>query len=362
MDMRSTTRLCKFACGLAMLCAATGIAHAQAFAGRVVEVVVNFTPGGPTDIEGRVFADHLPRFLKGVSAVVVRNIPGAGGLIGVNQFGEVSEKNKLRIGFFTWDPMQQVLKNPNLRVQFNDFKFIAGMQQTNLLYIRRDTAPGIEKPADITKAHQFNAGVVQPADWSTLRLALALDLLGVKYRLIPGYKGMRDADLAFMQGDVQLVSNSLPGYYGYIKPSMVDKGLAIPVLQFERGEGNLKRSPDLPDVPTFLELYHEVNGANANPSGEKWEALQLLNRSLARLARVIFMPPNAPDAAVAELRTAVENMSKDPKFIAAYEKVALTPPHFVLAADGEQVLTDLKKVSPETVTFFNKYIQAFSSK
>jgi tripartite-type tricarboxylate transporter receptor subunit TctC len=360
--MRLMTELRSVACGLAMLCASTGIVHAQAFSGRVVNVIVNFSPGGPTDLEGRVFAEHLPRFLKGVNAVIVRNVAGAGGMIGVNQLGDVSEKDKLNIGFFTWDPMQQVLKNPNLRVQFNDLKFIAGMQQTNLLYIRRDTVPGIAKPADIVRAQMFKAGVIQPGDWSTLRLGLALDLLGAQYRLIPGYRGMREADLAMMQDDVQLVSNSLPGYNAFIKPNMVDKGLAIPVLQYERGDGNLKRSPDLPDVPTFLELYHEVHGANANPSGEKWEALQLLNRSLARLARVIFMPPNAPDAAVAELRSAVEMMAKDPQFMAQYEKAALVPARFVLGAEGERVVAELKKVSPATVTFFNQYIQAYSSR
>ena len=358
--MRIKIGLRSVACGLAMFCAATGAAYAQAFADTVVTVVINFSPGGPTDLEGRVFAEHLPRFLKGAKTSVVRNVAGAGGIIGVNQLAESTDK--LAIGFFTWDPLQQVLKNPNLKVPFNEFKFIGGMQQTNLFYIRKDVAPGINKPADIAKAAPLKIGVLAAADWSALRLGLALDLLGVKYRVIPGYRGTREADVAMMQNLIQIVSNSLPGYNSFIKPNMVDKGLAIPVLQYERGEGAVKRSPDLPDVPTFLELYHEIYGANANPSGEKWEALQLLNKSLARLARIIFMPPNAPDATVAELRSAVERMSKDPQFIAQYEKAALTPAHFVLGADGESVVTELKKVSPAMVTFFNQYIQEYTSR
>src|SRR5215471_10002443 len=98
--MRLMSKLRSVACVLAMLCAGTGIAHAQEFAGRVVNVIVNFPVGGPTDLEGRIFAQHLPRFLKGTSSVVVRNVAGAGGLIGVNQLGDVSETNKLNIGFF----------------------------------------------------------------------------------------------------------------------------------------------------------------------------------------------------------------------------------------------------------------------
>ncbi|WER50758.1 hypothetical protein CupriaWKF_30855 [Cupriavidus sp. WKF15] len=360
--MRLMTKLGSVACVLAMLCAGTGIAHAQEFAGRVVNVIVNFPVGGPTDLEGRVFAQHLPRFLKGTSAVVVRNVAGAGGMIAVNQLGDVSETNNLNIGFFTWDPMQQILKHPNLRVQFNDLKFIAGMEQTNLLYIRRDTAPGIAKPADIAKVNTFHAGVLSNgSDWSALRQSLALDLLGAKYRIIPGYKGTREAEMAMIQGDIQLVSNSLPGYNSFAKPNLVGKGLAIPLFQYERGDGNLGRSPNLPDVPTFLEVYREIHGANANPSGTKWEALQFLNR-ISRMPRVVFMPPNAPDAAVAELRSAVERMAKDPQFIAQYEMAALAPAHFVRRADGERILAELNSLPPGMVTFFNQYVQSNSSR
>ncbi len=355
--MRLMTSFRSTACVLA-LCAATGIAHAQEFAGHVVNVIVNFAPGGPTDLEARIFAEHLPRFLKGTSGVVVRNAAGAGGMIGVNQLGDVSAKDKLNIGFFTWDPMNQILKHPNLRVQFNELKFIAGMQQTNLLYIRRDTAPGISKPADIAKVNQFRAAVLSNgSDWSALRQTLSLDLLGAKFRTITGYRGTREAEVAMMQGDIQLVSNSLPGYNSYAKPNLVDKGLAMPLFQFERSESG-ERSTDLPDVPTFLEVYREIHGAKAVPSGQKWEALQLLNKIIARMARVIFMPPNAPDAAVAELRSAVERMARDPQFLAQYEKVALTPARFVLGADGERTIGELKSVQPSMVTFFNQYIES----
>lgn len=360
--MLSMKRMRSVAGLLAMLGVAMGGAQAQEFAGRQVNVIVNFSPGGPTDLEGRIFAEHLPRFLKGTSSVVVRNVAGAGGLIGVNQLADGSEKDKLNIGFFTWNAMDQLLKHPNLRVQFNDFKFIAGMQQTNLLYIRRDSAPGIAKPADIVKVQPFRAAALgNGGDWATLRLSLALDLLGVKFRTIPGYRGTREADVAMLQGDIQLVSNSLPGYHTFAKPNMVDKGLAMPLFQFGRDDG-AGRSPDLPDVPTFLEVYRETQGANATPSGDKWEALQVLNKVVARMARVILMPPNAPDAAVAELRSAVEKMAKDPQFSAQYEKITSTPAHFVLAADGQRIMGELRKVPPTTVTFFSQYIQSIQSR
>lgn len=45
-------------------------------------MIVNYTAGGPTDVEARVVAQHLPKHLQGVTSVVVRNVGGAGGRIG----------------------------------------------------------------------------------------------------------------------------------------------------------------------------------------------------------------------------------------------------------------------------------------
>lgn len=332
-------------------------AAAQNFAGQPVTLIVNYSPGGPTDLEARILAQHLPKYLQGVDVVVVRNVSGGGGAIGVNQLGEASGRERLNVGFFTWDPMSQILREPNLRVRFNDLKFIAGMRQTNLLYIRRDTAPGINKPADVAKARTFRAGSMSARDWSTLRQRLALDLLGAKYETISAYKGVRDVDTAIMQGDIQLMSNSLPGYFSFTKPNLVDKGIVMPLLQYDRADGLPGRSPDLPDVPAFLEVYKDVWGQGATPSGEKWQALQLLTRLMEKMTRTVFMPPAAPEPAVAEMRGALEKLSKDPQFIAQYEKIALTPPRFIIGAEGERVIAELGNVSPSMVSFFRQYIE-----
>jgi hypothetical protein len=80
--------------------------------------------------------------LQGVTSVVVRNVGGAGGRIGVNQLGEASARDRLMLGFFTWNPIDQIIQEPTLHVRYDDFKFIAGFQQPTVLYVRRDTAPG----------------------------------------------------------------------------------------------------------------------------------------------------------------------------------------------------------------------------
>src|SRR5512134_35148 len=94
----------------ATLLAAGNAAFAQQFAGQVVTMIVNYTAGGPTDIEARIAARHLPKYLQGVSSVIVRNVGGAGGNIGVNQLGESAERDRLNVGYFTWDPVDQLIQ------------------------------------------------------------------------------------------------------------------------------------------------------------------------------------------------------------------------------------------------------------
>jgi tripartite-type tricarboxylate transporter receptor subunit TctC len=351
----------KSALGLGIVCVSllvvASTAIAQNFVGQNISVIVNYSAGGPTDVQARIVAEYLPKYLQGVRSIVVRNVPGAGGIIGVNTLGEASTKDRPSIGFFTWDFLDQILQNPTLHVRYSDLKAVAGMRESSLLYIRRDTAPGITKPADVAKAHLFRVGALSPGNWSTIRQRLALDLLGARYETIPGYKGFRDIDTAMLQGDIQLTSNSLPGYFAFAKINLVDKGIAMPLFQYDRADGLPGRSPDLPAVPTFLELYKDIWGPSAMPSGTKWQALQVLQKIMGNMTRAIFMPPDAPTAAVEEMRRAFENLAKDPQFIATYEKVAMTQPRFITGVEASDVVTTLANIQPSMVSFFDKYVK-----
>ena len=348
----------RFVCVL-LLAVANG-AFAQQFSGRVITMIVNYTAGGPTDIEARLIARHLPKYLHGVSSIVVRNAGGGGGIIGVNQLGESSERERFNVGYFTWDPVSQLIQDPILHVRYDNLKFIAGFCQVSLVYIRRDTPPGINRSADVVKAANIKAGGLTPQSHGTVRQRLALDLLGAKYETITGYKGLNETELGVRRGDLHLANNSLPGWYGSVKPNLVDTGIVVPLFQYdyERPDGTLGRNPDLPDVPAFIEVYKDIMGESAVPSGERWQALRLLTRIMDSMFRTVFMPPNAPAAAVEEMRAAFEKLANDAEFSADYEKVVRTKPHFIVGAQGEAIIAELGKVQPSIVSFMRKFVDA----
>ena len=92
-------------------------ALAQFYKGKTVTMIINYPPGGPTDIEGRIIAQHLPAHIPGKPTVVVKNAGGAGGIIGTNQLAEAAP-NGDSIGFFTLDLIAQFVGNPALRVSY----------------------------------------------------------------------------------------------------------------------------------------------------------------------------------------------------------------------------------------------------
>ena len=76
------------AAGAVALVLTTGPIAAQApfYQGKQIKVLVGFTPGGGTDLFGRIIAEGLARSVEGKPSVVVQNMPGAGSVVASNYY------------------------------------------------------------------------------------------------------------------------------------------------------------------------------------------------------------------------------------------------------------------------------------
>src|SRR5215210_115133 len=246
--------------GLIVLAAAvSGSAQAQFYKGKTITMIVNYPAGGPTDLEGRIVAMHLPAHIPGNPTIVVKNVGGAGGLIDSNQLGE-SAPNGESIGFFTLDVPGQLIGNSALKVRYSDFVLIAGVESPLVVYIRKDTPPGLNVATDLMKTQEFKALSLNAQNTNSLNQVLALDLLGVKYHAIPAYRGLKEVETAILQGIGQMANSSLSGWSGSVEPTMGH--VVMPLWQLSpRKDGRYPRSKALPDLQTFEEFY-----AAAHPS------------------------------------------------------------------------------------------------
>src|SRR5215475_395081 len=299
---------------VAAVCADT--ACAQFYKGKTVTMIINYPAGGPTDIEGRIVAQHLAAHIPGKPTIVIKNVGGAGGIIGTNQLAEAAP-NGDNMGFFTVDLIAQLLGNPALRANYADFVMIAGVENPLVAYMRKDTPPGLKVATDIMKVGEFKALSLNVQNSNTINQALTLDLLGLKYQAIPAYRGLKEVETAILQNEGQMANTSLPGWRGSVEPTM--GALVLPLWQLAaRGkDGGTPRSPALPDLPTFEEFYAAVKGGK-RPSGFTYEVLRASSDPMVGMFRTALMPPKTPPDAVALMRSAFVELWKNPEFIRDY--------------------------------------------
>jgi len=349
------------ALGLIALAAITpNSAAAQFYKGKTITMIVNYPAGGPTDLEGRIVAQHLPAYIPGNPTIVVKNVGGAGGLIGSNQLGEAAP-NGQTIGFFTLDVPSQLLGRPELKTSYSDFVFVAGVESPLVVYMRRDTPPGINVATDLMKTKNFKALSLNAENTNTINMMLSLDLLGVKYEPVPAYRGLKEVETAILQDIGQMANTSLSGWTGSIEPTMGD--IVLPLWQLSpRKNGGYPRTKALPNLQTFEEFYAAVHPDKSLTGQFEYEVLRAFNDPTLAMFRVAMMPPKTADEAVVTMRSAFTEMWKSPQFLADYSKAIKTEPILVTAQQGQEVLAGLGNVRSDIKEFLLKYITDMTSK
>lgn len=336
----------------------TAPANAQFYKGKRLTMLINYGAGGPTDIEGRIVASYLPKHIPGHPRIIVKNMGGGGGMIASNYLGEVAEPDGMTFGFFTWNVLAGMIGDPGLRVGYDKFRFIAGIANPIVLYARKDTPPGLSAGGDLMKASGFKACSLNPRNTNTIMQVLSLDLLGLKYKAVPGYRGLKAVESAVLKGECQVANSSLPGWKASIVPSMGKE--VVPVYQFVAPEddGKIERASAISDIPTFEEYYAAHKGGK--PSGIQYVALRKIVDSFTSMFRTAFAAPKAPEESVEALRQGFRDLWKDKEFLAAYEKRVKNEPKLITGAAGEKRVKDLANIDPALAKFYKDEIAKVS--
>ena len=333
-----------------------GAAEAQFYKGKRITILINYSAGGPTDIEGRLVAKHLSKHIPGNPRIIVKNVPGAGGITGSNYMGEVAKPDGLSLAIFTPPLISQVLQDPGLRVDFSKFVWLAGIGHPQVCYIRKDAGSGVSSVEDILKIKGFKAAGMRTTSSHDLRFRMALDLLGADYKYVTGYKGLAKVVAGVMQNETQFSCGSVPGFRKNVEPNLIDPGHAIALWYYSAVDpkGMEVRNPHLKGIPTYLDVYEKLKGKK--PSGVQYDAFQLINNLSVSMLRGSFVPAGTPDEAVDALRAAWKALAKDKEFASDYTKVIKAPPNIILAAAAQAHVNAAGKVSPEIVAFFKNLI------
>ena len=275
--------------------------HAQTapdYTGKTMTIVSSFGPGGGYTIYAQLLARHLGAHLPGRPAVVVRNMPGAGGLSGTNSLFNVAARDGLTLGVIPQTvAIAQALGAPGVKYDVRRFNWI-GRVNSNVEVEQTWHTSAVKTIEDARTRPAILAGT--GPDSSSVVFPRILDaMFGMQFRVIAGYEGVSMASLAMEKGEVD----------GVLRPWSVTKAVRPEWLREKKinllVQYALARHPELPDVPAVVDL-----AGNA----EQRQILGLF-ASGSDIGRSIVAPPDVAVDAVATLRAAFIETMRDPALI-----------------------------------------------
>jgi tripartite-type tricarboxylate transporter receptor subunit TctC len=241
-------RLSLFAATVLLGAALTSNALAQAFLipGKPVRIIVPFPPGGPADALARPLAEGLQKLWPG-TPVLVENKPGANSIIGTDYVAKQPGDGHTLL--LANDPSLSSNQYLYSRLPYDpvkDLAPVAGVATTTLILVTRADLPAKTLAELVTagkkKAGEFTYGSIGPGSVTHLDAEAFATAAGAKFTHVP-YKGTGEVIPALMSGQVDIAMTAIGAAVPHIKSGKM-KALAV---------ASAKRSPLLPDVPTFAE-------------------------------------------------------------------------------------------------------------
>ncbi len=309
--------------GLALLCGlSSGALPALAdepafFRDKQIRLIVGSAAGSGYDVNARLFARHYAGHLSSGVNIIVQNQQGAGSVAMANQIYNTVPKDGTVMGAAINGMPTSALFTPDV-VQFDPRKFNwlgSTNRDTQITYVWH-TAP-VKNLADLMKT-EVVVGATTPGTTQFEYPLVAAKLLGLKYKLISGYKGTTDIHLAMERGELQGMGSNAWLSLKALNADWIRDGKVIPIVHF-----NFERHPDLPNVPTIFD---------ATKTESDRQAMALMVGRL-EYGRPFFLPPGVAPERVSYMRRAFDATMKDQAFLAEAARAQID----VDAITGERV-------------------------
>jgi tripartite-type tricarboxylate transporter receptor subunit TctC len=336
--MNGALRVAAWACGLALthvsVCVSTaGAEEAGAFyKDRRLTISVPNAAGGGYGTYVRALSQYLPRHIPGNPTIVVQNIPAAGGMVMANELYVTAPKDGSYIGMVRGTVLaEEVFKNPKVRFEGRKFNWLVNMN-SDVDTCVVSPASGIRTISDFYVKQAIAAATGVGAQ--SYSFPIAYDkILGMKFKVIPGFAGTPNRILAMERGEVNSACGITVSTFQSQVLHFAKEGKVILVAQ-----AGLKKDPRYPDLPNMLD------------EAKTPEAKQMMRLLLAPLAvgRPIAAPPGTPADRVAVLRKAMIDTLADPDFQAYAKKVHIDVQPMT-GDETAQAVQTLSEASPAAV-------------
>ena len=278
---------------------------ANFYNGKTLTFIVGTSPGGGYDLYMRLLGEYMPRHIPGQPKVVVQNMSNASGRGAANHIFTQAPRDGTVFGMCSAGiVLAEALDPSQVRYRSKDFGWIGTMTtMTDVLAVFKTT--GVQTIEDATKASVILGAMGKD---SALRLqpALVNALLGTKFKIVGGYAGGNEVNLAMERGEVQGRTNQWDSWEAQ-RPQWIAEQKLSYLLQIG------PKLVELGDVPGFGDLVKDPQK----------KALVDLLEVLQWVGRAAYTTPEVPAERLATLRRAFDQTMNDPDYIARIEKMKL---------------------------------------
>jgi tripartite-type tricarboxylate transporter receptor subunit TctC len=294
---------------IAGLCAAPACADpvADFYKGATVSMVVSTSAGGGYDTLARAIARHIGKRIPGAPTIVVRNMPGAGGIVATNYLYAAAPQDGSVLGLIQSDPPLEPLFGTS-EAHFDPIKFnwlgTPSVETAMVLVWHSVPVNSVDDLRQRETAMGASGANSTPAFFARLLNAT----LHTKMKIIPGFPGQNDAFLAMERGELDGYPSVFYSALSSTRPTWLADKKAKAIVQY--GPEKLNELAGVPFAPDLV----------TDPADK--QLLQLAFTPLA-LGRPLLLPPNVPADRVAALRQALLETFADPDFVADAKKTGL---------------------------------------
>ena len=292
-------------------------AVADFYKGKTIDVYTGYTVGGAYDVYARLVSRFIGKYIPGNPTIVPRNMEGAGSLRLANWLYQIALKDGTAIGTFgrgaAFDPLLGV---QGAAFDATKYNWIGSANDEVSVCVAWHTS-GITTIDEVMTKELIVGGTGGSADTDQFPKIMN-GVIGTKMKLIVGYPGGNDVNLAMQRGEVR---GRCGWSWSSVKATQMqwvrDKTIAV-LVQLA-----LAKHPDLPDVPLVMDL------------AKTDEQKQILKTIFARqvMGRPYAAPPGVPKARVEALRKAFDETMKDKEFLAEADKIGIE----ITPVSGEKI-------------------------
>ena len=185
----------------AMTLPAAADAIADFYSGKQINLIIGYGTGGGYDLYARLLARFIGDHIPGKPTIVAQNMPGAGSRRAANWLYKVAPKDGTVIATLSQTtPIDQVLDQPGIQFDVQRFNWIGNMVVVNnIMFV--SAATGV-KTIDDAKKKPLAIGSTGASSPSVLYPQVSNNLFGTKFKIVSGYSGGADINLAVERREV----------------------------------------------------------------------------------------------------------------------------------------------------------------